>query len=53
RRPGPVDLDKQCGVMLPTNQPCSRSLTCKTHSMSLKRGVVGRSQPYDVLYAAY
>jgi hypothetical protein len=50
---GPIDLDKQCGVILPNNLPCSRSLTCKTHSMSLKRGVVGRSQPYDVLYAAY
>jgi hypothetical protein len=51
---GPLDLDKQCGVISEiNNMPCTRSLTCKTHSMSLKRAVKGRSQPYDVLYAAY
>ncbi|EPX73632.1 SAGA complex subunit Sgf73 [Schizosaccharomyces octosporus yFS286] len=49
---GPVDVDKQCGVLLPNNLMCARSLTCKTHSMSSKRAVPGRSQPYDVLLAA-
>lgn len=33
--------------------PCTRSLTCKSHSMGAKRSVDGRSQPYDVLLAAY
>lgn len=28
---------------------CARSLTCKSHSMSAKRSVPGRSQSYDVL----
>ncbi|KAL2311950.1 SAGA complex subunit Sgf73 [Schizosaccharomyces pombe] len=49
---GPVDVEKQCGVLLPNGQMCARSLTCKTHSMSSKRAVPGRSQPYDVLLAA-
>ncbi|EPY51274.1 SAGA complex subunit Sgf73 [Schizosaccharomyces cryophilus OY26] len=49
---GPVDVDKQCGVLLPNGLMCARSLTCKTHSMSSKRAVPGRSQPYDVLLAA-
>ena len=47
---GPLDLDKQCGVIVaPGNTPCARSLTCKSHSMSSKRSVEGRSRPYDVL----
>ncbi|RKP38689.1 SCA7 domain-containing protein, partial [Dimargaris cristalligena] len=46
---GPIDLDKQCGVMGPNGQPCARSLTCKTHSMGAKRAVLGRSQLYDLL----
>jgi hypothetical protein len=51
---GPVDLDKQCGVIAgPGMQPCQRSLTCKTHSMSAKRAVIGRSRAYDDLLAAY
>jgi hypothetical protein len=50
----PLDLDKQCGVVSgPNLTPCTRSLTCKTHSMGAKRSVEGRSQPYDVLLAAY
>ncbi|EEB05092.1 SAGA complex subunit Sgf73 [Schizosaccharomyces japonicus yFS275] len=49
----PVDVEKQCGVLLPNGQMCARSLTCKTHSMGSKRAVPGRSQPYDVLLAAY
>ncbi|KAG0326901.1 hypothetical protein BGZ99_008810 [Dissophora globulifera] len=51
---GPLDLDKQCGVvMIPGGPPCARSLTCKSHSMSSKRAVEGRSRPYDVLLGTY
>jgi len=46
---GPVDFDKQCGVINDKNLPCSRSLTCKSHSMGAKRAVQGRSKPYDEL----
>lgn len=46
---GPVNLDRQCGVINDKGLPCSRSLTCKSHSMGAKRNVPGRSQPYDVL----
>jgi hypothetical protein len=50
---GPVDVEKQCGVMLPNGAMCARSLTCKSHAMGAKRAVPGRSQPYDYLLAAY
>ncbi|KAK4146286.1 SCA7, zinc-binding domain-containing protein [Dichotomopilus funicola] len=50
---GPVDVERQCGVLLANGQPCARSLTCKSHSMSAKRAVPGRSLPYDMLLAAY
>ncbi|KAI1164206.1 SCA7-domain-containing protein [Nemania serpens] len=50
---GPVDVEKQCGVLLANGQPCARSLTCKSHSMGSKRAVAGRSLPYDMLLAAY
>jgi len=46
---GPVNLDRQCGVINNKGLPCSRSLTCKSHSMGAKRNVPGRSQPYDTL----
>ncbi|KAF8892105.1 SCA7, zinc-binding domain-containing protein [Infundibulicybe gibba] len=49
RYKGPVDYDKQCGVINDRNLPCSRSLTCKTHSMGAKRAVQGRSKKYDEL----
>lgn len=49
RAKGPVDLDRQCGVINDKNLPCSRSLTCKSHSMGAKRAVQGRSRPYDDL----
>ena len=49
RTKGPVDLDKQCGVINDKGLPCSRSLTCKSHSMGAKRAVEGRSKPYDEL----
>lgn len=50
---GPVDVEKQCGVPLPNGGQCARSLTCKSHSMGLKRSVPGRSLPYDMLLAQY
>lgn len=50
---GPVDVEKQCGVLLPNGAQCARSLTCKSHSMGAKRGVPGRSLPYDMLLANY
>lgn len=50
---GPVDVERQCGVQLPNGGYCARSLTCKSHSMGLKRAVPGRSLPYDMLLAQY
>jgi len=50
---GPVDVEKQCGVLLPNGGFCARSLTCKSHSMGAKRAVPGRSLPYDILLAQY
>ncbi|KAG9317510.1 SCA7-domain-containing protein [Chiua virens] len=49
RTKGPVDYDKQCGVINDKGLPCSRSLTCKAHSMGAKRAVQGRSRGYDEL----
>ncbi|KAF9226525.1 SCA7-domain-containing protein [Gyrodon lividus] len=49
RTKGPVDYDRQCGVINDKGLPCSRSLTCKAHSMGAKRAVQGRSKPYDEL----
>ncbi|KAH8652924.1 SCA7, zinc-binding domain-containing protein [Ilyonectria robusta] len=49
----PVDVERQCGVILPNGQPCARSLTCKSHPMGAKRALAGRSLPYDMLLAAY
>ena len=49
RAKGPVDYDKQCGVINDKGLPCSRFLTCKSHSMGAKRSVQGRSKPYDEL----
>ncbi|KAF7294463.1 SCA7 domain-containing protein [Mycena kentingensis (nom. inval.)] len=49
RTKGPVDLEQQCGVINDKNLPCSRSLTCKSHSMGAKRAVEGRSRKYDDL----
>lgn len=46
---GPVDVDRQCGVINDKGLPCSRSLTCKSHAMGAKRSVEGRSKGYDEL----
>ncbi|OBZ90227.1 SAGA-associated factor 73 [Choanephora cucurbitarum] len=54
KKKAPLDLDKQCGVLIPpNNNPCTRSLTCKIHSMGAKRSVEGRSQPFNDLLAVY
>lgn len=49
----PVNVETQCGVLLPNGGQCARSLTCKSHSMGAKRAVPGRSLPYDMLLQAY
>ncbi|KAJ2353003.1 SAGA complex subunit Sgf73 [Coemansia sp. RSA 2618] len=50
----PLDLDRQCGVVAEAGAaPCTRSLTCKTHSMAMKRGVRGRSNMFDALLQAH
>ena len=46
---GPFNPDRHCGVINDKNLPCSRSLTCKSHSMGAKRSVKGRSKDYDEL----
>uniref|UniRef100_T1HK13 SCA7 domain-containing protein n=1 Tax=Rhodnius prolixus TaxID=13249 RepID=T1HK13_RHOPR len=44
--------EKHCGVLAKENaKPCTRSLTCKTHSITLRRAVTGRSKSFDVLLA--
>ncbi|CAK5267616.1 unnamed protein product [Mycena citricolor] len=49
RMKGPIDYDQHCGVINDKGLPCSRSLTCKSHSMGAKRAVEGRSRKYDDL----
>ena len=46
------DPNKHCGVLDPeTKKPCTRSLTCKSHSVYLKRKVLNRSSDFDELLA--
>jgi len=46
--------DLHCGVHVAgDSRPCTRSLTCKTHSIALRRAVVGRSNPFDTLLQAH
>ncbi|MEQ2227610.1 hypothetical protein ILYODFUR_000133 [Ilyodon furcidens] len=48
------DPDKHCGVPDPeTKRSCTRSLTCKTHSLTQRRTVPGRSRLFDVLLAEH
>lgn len=49
----PFDFERQCGVLLSSGERCIRSLTCKTHLMSAKRSVYGRSAPFDILLQRY
>ncbi|KAG7158198.1 Ataxin-7-like, partial [Homarus americanus] len=44
------DPEVHCGVLVAeTAKPCTRSLTCKAHSLSLRRAVPGRSKKFDDL----
>ncbi|XP_069565337.1 ataxin-7-like protein 1 isoform X1 [Brachyistius frenatus] len=48
------DPNKHCGVQDPeTKQPCTRSLTCKTHSLTHRRAVLGRRKHFDILLAEH
>ncbi|XP_077357672.1 ataxin-7-like protein 1 isoform X3 [Festucalex cinctus] len=48
------DPNKHCGVQDPeTKQLCTRSLTCKTHSLTNRRAVPGRRKHFDVLLAEH
>ncbi|XP_074169334.1 ataxin-7 isoform X3 [Rhinolophus sinicus] len=48
------DPDMHCGVVdLDTRKPCTRSLTCKTHSLTQRRAVQGRRKLFDVLLAEH
>lgn len=45
------DPELHCGVVVDGTGPCTRSLTCKSHQVSLRRAVPGRSKPFDQLLA--
>jgi len=48
------NADKHCGVWdAETKRHCTRALTCKSHSVLLKRKIEGRSRPFDELVAAH
>ena len=48
------DPDQHCGVQLANmERPCTRSLTCRSHMISLRRNVSGRSKPFDELLSEY
>ncbi|XP_056133840.1 ataxin-7-like protein 1 [Lampris incognitus] len=48
------DPNKHCGVQDPeSKRPCTRSLTCKTHSLTHRRAVPGRRNHFDVLLAEH
>ncbi|XP_068587477.1 ataxin-7-like protein 1 isoform X2 [Cebidichthys violaceus] len=48
------DPNKHCGVQDPeTKRPCTRSLTCKTHSLTHRRAVSGRTKHFDILLAEH
>lgn len=49
-----LDLEKHCAVWIAdVNKACTRSLTCKAHSLTLRRAVQGRSRPFDELLAEH
>ncbi|XP_067284199.1 ataxin-7-like protein 1 isoform X2 [Pseudorasbora parva] len=48
------DPNKHCGVLDPeTKRACTRSLTCKTHSLTHRRAVPGRRKDFNVLLAEH
>lgn len=49
-----LDLEKHCGVWIGDfHRACTRSLTCKAHSLTLRRAVQGRSRSFDDLLAEH
>lgn len=47
------DPDIHCGVVSKENaRPCTRSLICKLHSITLRKAVKGRTKPFDTLISA-
>ncbi|XP_028855099.1 ataxin-7 isoform X2 [Denticeps clupeoides] len=54
KKPPEFNPDVHCGVMdVTARKPCTRSLTCKTHSLSQRRAVLGRRKRFDVLLAEH
>ena len=48
------DPEKHCGVwMSDIHRACTRSLTCKAHSLTLRRAVQGRSRSFDDLLSEH
>ncbi|XP_068576403.1 ataxin-7 isoform X2 [Cebidichthys violaceus] len=48
------NADVHCGVVdMTARKPCTRSLTCKTHSLSQRRAVPGRRKRFDTLLAEH
>ncbi|KAF3855943.1 hypothetical protein F7725_016666, partial [Dissostichus mawsoni] len=48
------NADVHCGVVdLTARKTCTRSLTCKTHSLSQRRAVPGRRKRFDTLLAEH
>ncbi|XP_075218946.1 ataxin-7-like protein 1 isoform X2 [Lycorma delicatula] len=45
------NADRHCGVVVGDAKPCTRSLTCRLHSMLMRRAVEGRSKTFDQLLA--
>lgn len=45
--------DRHCGVLFDETRRCLRSLTCKSHAISLRRAVEGRSKDFDRLLAEH
>ncbi|KAI9295648.1 SCA7-domain-containing protein [Neoconidiobolus thromboides FSU 785] len=48
-----LDLDKHCGVLGANGQACMRLITCKAHTVVLKKAVFGRSKTYQELVALH
>lgn len=49
------DPDRHCGVPDEGNKllPCTHSLTCKSHNLSARRAVAGRSKSFNTLLAEH
>jgi hypothetical protein len=45
----PKKFDGICGVEMSGKKLCRQDLTCGKHTLEMKRGVVGRSRPFDEL----